>query len=163
MDVRVLLVLAFLGAAFGTSDLHHHYYYERQHSSLPTCPPDIFCGVKCKTGGCDGRGGTKDACGLCGGDGSTCSSSSSSSSSSDDGNSSCDEGCQAALIVGCIVLFLVILTVFVWFVVGISSRRSVLLVQSKYRTGDRVVGDPQPYNRQQQLRWRSQTGRKRLY
>ena len=127
MRTIFLISIWFVGVAYASYDDPINTY---RPTKLPICPSDIFCkagGCKTGRGGCDGHGGTMDRCGVCGGDGSAC------SESSNGDSSSCDKGCQTALIVGGVVILVILIGLFfIWFFASSSSQRNVVMVQSRY-------------------------------
>ena len=127
--------------------------------TLPLCPADIFC-TDCKAGNsgkwtwdqdddecvkdcfdvCDGNA-TIDACGVCGGDGSSC-----------DGGG-CDKECQTVLIaVGSVLLLGLLVTLLLWFILA-SPGTTILVPASSTRKAQTTPSPPPPPPAGQQVRW----------
>lgn len=121
MRLWLIVVVALLAAAGATLN---------SYDPLPLCPADTFCASDCKSSGgdwkwddedceyrdcmgeCDGTA-EEDACGVCGGDGSSC---------ADNDSGGCDKDCQTVLIaVGAVILALLLL-LFLWFVLSGSAK-----------------------------------------
>lgn len=117
MIQQLAVVVALLTALATGSTPPSHY------EPLPLCPADILC-TNCKGNGGgdwywdDEEGCVRDACGVCGGDGSSCQTTENNGEAENDDDSGCDKDCQTILItVGAAVLVL-LLCLFLWFVLS---------------------------------------------